>query len=424
MKTTIIVGAFPAPSETFVLRHVGHFHADVVCQQFHPELLQNRNLVGAIACASESPDWASRNWAPVAILRRFRWRALQLMRPAAAFSWSRSMHQCWSGYLDCHKPDVVLAEFAPNALGAMRECRRRGIPLVVHFHGYDATSLMRNAAYRQALSDLFEHVAAVICVSRFMREVLLDAGCPPGKLHAIPCGAPLQDFPFSDYTGNQPCTFLAVSRLVAGKGPMVTLEAFQDAYSKRPDIRLIIAGDGPMRLEITRYIQEHSLDQAVSIAGCVPNDEVRRLMAASTVFVQASLQDKNGGREGWGVSLAEALATGLPAIVSRSGGMVDLVTDGYNGFLFEEGDRTCMADRMLQLAGDPALRLRMGRAGRDHVEMVGSTEKNLRLLENVLREASRCFAMNGSPVKSLEAEWVPATRLTNGQERAAALREK
>ena len=177
---------------------------------------------------------------------------------------------------------------------------------------------------------------------------------------------------------------------------MVTLRAFHQAYSSRPNVRLIIAGDGPEMPDITRYVQEHALDQAVSIAGWVPSDEVRRLMASATVFVQASLQDENGWVEGWGVSLAEALATGLPAIVTRFGGMVDLVADGYNGFLFEQGDWRGMADRMVQLADDPALRLRMGRAAREHVEKVGSTENSLRALEAVLRGAANRTPAGGA----------------------------
>ena len=384
MKTTVIAIGFPLPSETFILRHVNHFRADVVCQQFLPELLQDRNGIGEIACAPKPFSTGLRKSSIGNFLFKVYSSSRRLLRPASQFEWSKSMHRHWSSYLDRCQTDVVLAEFAPNALGSMQECLRRGIPIVVHFHGYDATALMRISAYRRALPELFKHAAAVICVSRFMRDVLLQASCPSDKLHVIPCGAPVREFAFSDQTKNQPCTFLAVSRLVEGKGPMVTLKAFRRAHSSRPGLRLIIAGDGPMRREINNYVRKHSLEQAVSLVGCVPNGDVRFLMATSSVFVQASLQDRHGWLEGWGVSLAEALASGLPAVVSRSGGMVDLVTDGYNGYLFEPGDWCAMADRMVQVADDPALRLRMGRAAREHVEKVGSTENCLRALESVL----------------------------------------
>jgi glycosyltransferase involved in cell wall biosynthesis len=385
MKTTVIACGFPLPPETFILRHVKHFHADVVCGRFLPELLKDRDQVGEIAADPELPSTVlNRSLLPSLALRASR-RLRRVMRPALEYEWSASMYRHWAGYLESHRPDVVLAEFAPNALGAMPECRRRGIPLVAHFHGYDATALMRIRAYRRAIPGLFANAAAVVCVSSFMREVLLAAGCARHRLHVIPCGAPLSEFPFSENTGAQPCTFLAVSRLAAGKGPMIALRAFHRVVSQRPQTRLVFAGDGPMRRELAHYVRRHSLEHAVTLAGCVSNEEVRRLMGSSTVFVQASLRDKRGWLEGWGVSLAEALASGLPAVVSRSGGMTDLVSDTHNGFLFEPGDWRAMAGRMVQLADAPALRLRMGRAARAHVEKVGSTENSLRDLEAVLQ---------------------------------------
>jgi glycosyltransferase involved in cell wall biosynthesis len=87
------------------------------------------------------------------------------------------------------------------------------------------------------------------------------------------------------------------------------------------------------------------------------------------------------------VSLSEALATGLPAIVSRSGGNPDLVQDGVNGLLFEEGDFRTMAKHMVELATDPAMRVKMGMAGRKHVEDVCSTEANIGRLKSVLLAA-------------------------------------
>ena len=153
-----------------------------------------------------------------------------------------------------------------------------------------------------------------------------------------------------------------------------------------------------MRREMTSYVRKHSLDRAVSMVGAVPNREVRRLLATSSAFVQASLRDKNGAVEGAPVALAEALATGLPAVVSRCGGMADLVAEGCNGFLFEQGDWRMMAERMLHLADDPALRLRMGRAARERIEEAGSTEKNIEVLRAVLRQAAACGGPQASRI--------------------------
>jgi glycosyltransferase involved in cell wall biosynthesis len=71
--------------------------------------------------------------------------------------------------------------------------------------------------------------------------------------------------------------------------------------------------------------------------------------------------------EGTPVSAIEALAAGRPVVATRVGGVPDVVDDGEDGFLVEAGDTDDLADRLGQLARDPKLRERMGRAGRDRV---------------------------------------------------------
>ena len=306
-----------------------------------------------------------------------------VISPAENYRWDSRAEDKWREYLDDRKPDVVLAEFALNAFNVLPECIRRGIPVVAHFHGYDASSLMRFRSYRRALIRLFAQAAAVICVSEFMRKTLIGTGCPPGKLHVIPAGAPMTEFVPTECVSKQPCRFIAVSRLVPGKGPLVTLKAFHLTWQRVPSSTLTFVGEGALKDELIAYCNANGLRSAVEFTGAVGVDEVRNRMSCSCVFLQASLTAADGSVEGWGVSIAEALASGLPAIVTRSGGMTDLVTDGLNGFLFEEGDVRSMAERMIALAKDPELRVRMGKAGRAHIGEVGSTKMNLGRLKSV-----------------------------------------
>jgi glycosyltransferase involved in cell wall biosynthesis len=306
---------------------------------------------------------------------------------ASVFAWGKGLELRWERYLDRRRPDVVLAHWAPNAMAAIGACRGRGIPLVTHFHGYDASILMRNELYRSRLRSLFGEVAAVVCVSSYQAGVLSAAGCPAEKLHVIPCGAPMQEFKPSEAVLRQPCRFVSVARLAPCKGPLVTLEAFRRVHEDRPAVRITFVGDGPLQGAMSSFVAEHRLQEAVSMAGAVPAPAVSGILANSAVFVQASMSDEQGAVEGWGVSVAEGLATGLPAIVTRFGGLTDLVTDGWNGFLFEEGDSRGMAESMLRLADNPQLRAEMGIRGRQHVEDVGNTEKNTQRLAAVLRAA-------------------------------------
>jgi glycosyltransferase involved in cell wall biosynthesis len=394
MRVVVVPSIFPVVSETFIVRHVAGLNAEVFCPEVNTGLLEKLmpqpRVYGMIREYKEPSDprlWSlfervSRRLQRVP--KRLRWLANSATNPAENFRWTRQEEDGWRKYLKDRKPDVVLAEFAPNAFNVLPQCMRQGIPVVAHFHGYDVSILMRHRSYRRALKGLFKQAAAVVCYCEYMRTILVNAGCPPSKLHIIPSGAPVSEFVPTTRVASQPCRFIAVSRLDPGKGPLVTLKAFHRTWQRIPSSTLTFVGGGSLRDELVAYCRANGLETAVEFTGPIAVDEVRKRMADACVFLQASLTTADGWVEGWGVSIAEALATGLPAVVTRSGGMTDLVIDGLNGFLFEEGDAETMSDRMVLLAENPELRVKMGIAGRAHVEKVGSTEKCIAKLESVL----------------------------------------
>jgi colanic acid/amylovoran biosynthesis glycosyltransferase len=393
MRTTIVVERYPAISETFVVRHAQYFNATVVCRQ--PDSGEYFQEDVRVLAPPETPQ-------PKTIPGCFRLRRLlnRIASPRRNFIWNTSMEKFWTNYLDSHHPQVVLAEFAPNALSALPACRARGIPLVAHFHGYDASSLMTRSSYRRTVKEVFRDAAAVVCVSTFMKNQLLQAGCPRHKLHVIPCGTDLSEFRPSYRVSGQPCRFVAVSRLEAVKGPLITLEGFRRVHAIRPEVTLDWIGGGSLRVSMEEFIRRHHLEGSVRMHGALRHAQVRAILEQSSVLVQASLTHTDGAVEGWGISIAEALATGLPAVVTRSGGMVELVLDGHNGFLFEEGNAIAMSHAMLKLADHPTLRIELGRNGRLHVEQVGDARRSLQLLEQVLRNACG-VAYSAAPVSEI-----------------------
>jgi glycosyltransferase involved in cell wall biosynthesis len=385
MRIVVVTSAFPLVSETFVVRHAEALQADVFARQVDRGQLQKQGYTGGVWGPAGIGEASSNGLR--ARIRRYK---NYLLDPARNFAFDAVAEKYWQAYLEERKPDVVLAEFAPNAMAVLPTCLKRGIPVVAHFHGLDASRLMRYASYRQALKGMFDQVAAVLCVSHTMRAILVHEGCPPSKLRVLPCGAPIEEFLPSQNVAKQPCDFLAVSRLAPGKGPMVVVRAFCEVLRQEPAVRLTVVGGGPLEEDVRKFVRENQCEHAVRLTGPLANAEVRKLMSDSaSVFLQASHTAPDGWVEGWGVSIAEALASGLPAIVTRSGGMTDLVIDGYNGFLFEELDWLGMSEHMLNLARDPALRVRMGMAGRAHVERVGSTEKNVKSLASILTHISQ-----------------------------------
>ena len=86
------------------------------------------------------------------------------------------------------KTDVVLAQYGPGGAAILRICKKAGIPLVVHFHGYDASHTATLKKYGALYKEMFAYVKAVIVVSSMMKNKLLELGCPMEKIILNPYG--------------------------------------------------------------------------------------------------------------------------------------------------------------------------------------------------------------------------------------------
>ena len=169
MKTTVVVERFPTVSETFVARHARHFHAAVVCQEEDHTLSAHDSSADLrVFSPTKRPEQSLLAGLPG-------WFRLAPAVPrcdvtAAEFHMESKRGAVLEGLLDEERPDVILAEFAPNALSALPACRTRGIPVVAHFHGYDASTLMSASSYPRVVREVFRDSPAVICVSSFMKK--------------------------------------------------------------------------------------------------------------------------------------------------------------------------------------------------------------------------------------------------------------
>jgi hypothetical protein len=162
--------------------------------------------------------------------------------------------------------DAVLAEFANHAAGLVRGCRMARVPLVVHFHGFDA---FQSELLRQKATDyrtLFANAAAVVAVSRDMERQLVRLGAEPERIHWAPCGVDPATLPLGDPAAAPP-TFVAIGRFVDKKGPHLTLLAFREVVRAVPESRLVMIGDGPLLGACRTLAAQLGLDGAVELRG-------------------------------------------------------------------------------------------------------------------------------------------------------------
>ncbi|MFN2556251.1 MAG: glycosyltransferase family 4 protein [Nitriliruptorales bacterium] len=236
-------------------------------------------------------------------------------------------------------------------------------PMVGTFH----SSSERELAYR-TVSPLVRRaagrLAARLAVSRaavsYHARVL---GLPAGSFREVPNGVDVARFSsassLGDLTPDERPTLLFVGRLERRKGVEELLHAFVQLKSRRPDVRLLVVGDGPER-DRCQALLPSRLQPAVKFLGRVPDEDLPRILASADVFVAPSR-----GGESFGIVLLEAMAAGLPVVATALPGYGSLVRDGVHGRLVPAKDTRALADALDTLLANPELRRAMGGQGRE-----------------------------------------------------------
>jgi glycosyltransferase involved in cell wall biosynthesis len=241
------------------------------------------------------------------------------------------------------------------------------VPLIVQFHGYDASTssvLERNA---RRYEQLFEHAPVLFTPSGPMRETLLALGAPPERTHHVPNGVDTSRFRGAA-PAQAPPVFLACGRFAEKKGPLLTIAAFAAVRRTHPEARLRMIGDGPLRTAAWHFARGLAVGDAVTFLGEQPPELVADELRRARAFVQHSVLGIDGNSEGTPVAILEASASGLPVVATRHGGIPDAVVDGETGLLVDEHDVEGMARQLARLVTDAELAGTLGRAGRRRME--------------------------------------------------------
>jgi len=151
-------------------------------------------------------------------------------------------------------------------------------------------------------------------------------------------------------------TIIHVGRFLPQKNHVAVLRVFQQVHLARPDAQLVLVGSGPLLPRIVDTVKSLSLSGSVRFLGL--RSDAQQLLAIADVFLFPSLF------EGFGLAALEATAAGLPVVGSRIPGLAEVIDDGKNGFLHDPGDTDGMAQSVLRVLADPAVRHGLGEQGR------------------------------------------------------------
>ncbi|MBF0593674.1 MAG: glycosyltransferase family 4 protein [Candidatus Omnitrophica bacterium] len=246
-----------------------------------------------------------------------------------------------------------------NAALASRLC---GVPYVTTCHGFF------NPHWGRRLLPLWGR--RVIAVSAPVeRHLLSDLRVASAGIALIPNGIDPARFVLPEDKarvdlrhqwglGDEPLVGI-IARLSDVKGHRFLIDAMPMVLAKHPRAKCLIFGDGPMENALKALAKERGLGTSVIFYPVV--NRTCEILPLLDVFVMPSLQ------EGLGLSVLEAAAMGIPAVVSRVGGLPDIVKEGVTGLLVEPADSKALAHAISSLLTDKARALAMGRNAREFV---------------------------------------------------------
>ncbi len=227
----------------------------------------------------------------------------------------------------------------------------------------------------------FRAVKAWVAVSEFMRDKFVEAGCPARDVFALRHSWQAAAVAPEAVDGGH---YLFLGRLIEEKGVMVLLQAWdkigKDLGDRAP--KLIIGGDGPLAGIVSAAAARN---RSIEFRGFVGGRAKLDLLSGCRGLIVPSLW-----WEPLGLVVYEAYDHGRPVLAARSGGLTETVRDGETGLLHHPGDSDELARQVIALEADPAMRLRMGLAGRRWLQANASGDEwRRRFFEIVMHAEGR-----------------------------------
>jgi len=265
-------------------------------------------------------------------------------------------------------PDVLNAHYASGygTLGRLSAFH----PYVLSVWGSDVYDFPFKSRFHMALIRKNLLAADLVCsTSHVMAQQTLKI-CPEiQRIEVTPFGVDTQVFkPLPGYRNPEYLTVGTVKTLADKYGIDTLIRAYAKANAEmkkinpRKKLRLIIAGDGPEKIELHDLARSLEIDSQCTWLGKVPHSEVPKILNQFDVYVALSRS------ESFGVAVIEASACGLPVVVSDAGGLPEVVKEKETGFIVPRNSPNKACNALLGLLIEPDMREKMGQKGIEHVK--------------------------------------------------------
>jgi colanic acid/amylovoran biosynthesis glycosyltransferase len=250
-------------------------------------------------------------------------------------------------------------------------------PITFSFTAH-ANDIFAPRKFEIGLDKLVETARAIITETeyseKFLRERFPECA---DRIHRVYNGLNLAEFGRANFSSDPPM-IVAIGRLIVKKGFANLIRACALLVERGRPFRCEIFGEGPLENQLRAQIEESGLKELVQLPGAKPQHELRERLATANVFVLPSVPEAEGGMDNLPTVIMEAMATGLPIVSTRIGGIPEMVIDNETGFLLRPEDPPAVADAIEKVICDRSLGQRLGQAGRGRAQMLFSIEKNAR----------------------------------------------
>lgn len=267
------------------------------------------------------------------------------------------------------KYDCIHAFFSvPSGVLALALFQEFHIPYIVSLRGADVPGYAEKFAWiytilTPLIRAVWKHASRVVSNSEGLKQLALVSK-PDQEIGVVYNGVDTEFFvPDESKRSQKHPTILCASRLTQRKGLKYAIEGFSKIISKYPHARMIVAGgDGDAAEELKNQVENLGLTKKITFSGEYDHAKLLSLQQSSDIFLFPSLN------EGMSNSMLEAMASGLPIIMTPTGGAQELIQDGKNGFLVEFQNAQSIAEKLDLLLSDPEICSRMGKESRKKAE--------------------------------------------------------
>ena len=271
--------------------------------------------------------------------------------------------------------------FAASAFLARELVKPRRLPVVTTLHGTDITVVGQQPTFHRLTKFSIESSDAVTAVSRFLRERTIESLGIRRPIEVIYNFVDTRRFAPRAHRGSvlAPAdvpVLMHASNFRTVKNLDTLVRVFARVREQRR-CRLVFIGDGPEKARTEDLCRELGLTRDALFLG--NQDIMEELLPLADVFLLPSRQ------ESFGLVALEAMSAGVPVVAANVGGLPEVVADGKTGFLRDPDDAAGMAEAVLRLLGDDALRARFARAGRRLAVARFGVEEGVARYERVYR---------------------------------------